>query len=149
MKKKTTPEKPLRVYIAGPFSGRTAWDVELNVRRAELLSLFVAQAGHHPFCPHTQGRHFKGQLREAFWIEWGLSWLHQCDVVALVMRKYSRSKGTVGEVELAEQLKIPVLMSPPEEQWGFDAWHPDDIRDALADPRAWDEKRGHASEHPY
>jgi hypothetical protein len=123
----TPPSRPLKAYIAGPFTDHTAWGVEQNIRAAERLALHLAEAGHHPFCPHTQGRYYSGELPEQFWLDWGLAWLRACDVLVLVTNSYEYSRGTKAEVKLAEELKIPILRPLGE-------WDVRGLRSALGDP---------------
>lgn len=42
-----------RVYIAGPYSGPTAGDIEANVQRAAVIAVELMRMGHLAHCPHT------------------------------------------------------------------------------------------------
>ena len=99
-------------YIAGPFTGRTAWDVEQHVRKAEEVALKVAQYGVMPLCPHTNTRFFHGQCTEEFWYEGTLALLEKCDVMVLV-EGWEHSTGAQAESKRARELGIPVI--PPGE----------------------------------
>jgi len=94
------------VYIAGPFTGKTAWDVELNVRRAEEAALEVARLGAAPLCPHANSRFFHGQCTAEFWYEATLELLRRADAVLFVGR-YRASRGSMAELEEAERRGIP------------------------------------------
>ena len=119
------------VYIAGPYNAPTPWDVEQNVRRAEELALGVAWISNEskipfgPVCPHTQSRFFAGQLDEQYWIKLTMEMMRRCDAVLLVDR-WEKSSGTLGEIEEAGRLEIPVfqdledLLIWTEEQEGTD-----------------------------
>ena len=48
------------VYIAGPFRGSSAWDIEENIRVAERAALEVWKMGAAALCPHTNTRFFQG-----------------------------------------------------------------------------------------
>jgi hypothetical protein len=40
------------IYVAGPFRGKDAWEIECNIRRAESLALEVWRLGAACICPH-------------------------------------------------------------------------------------------------
>lgn len=94
------------VYIAGPFTGQTAWEVEQNVRRAEEVGLDVANLGAMPLIPHCNSRFFHGQINETFWYEGTLELLKRCDAM-LVTGVWGSSVGVMAELDLAENLGIP------------------------------------------
>ena len=94
------------VYIAGPFRGKTAWDVERNVRRAESWSMRVAEAGAVPLCPHTMFRYFNGTLTDEFWLRATLYLLRKCDG-AVFIPFWEESVGARGEWMEAGQLLLP------------------------------------------
>jgi hypothetical protein len=98
------------VYVAGPYNAPTAFQREMNIRSAELVSLRVAQMGHSPICPHTMARHFFGELPEELAIRWCDDLLRLCEVVVLVPG-WRQSPGTLREIGLAEQLGIRVVRS--------------------------------------
>jgi hypothetical protein len=103
------------VYIAGPFTGPTAWDVEENVRRAERVALEVACMGAMPVCPHTNTRFFHGQLTEEFWNEGTMEILKRCDAVMLVPG-WSASKHALLEHACALARGVPAFSHErPEE----------------------------------
>lgn len=101
--------KPI-VYIAGPFRGANAWDVECNIRRAEITGLSVAEQGAIPLIPHTMYRFWDGTLDDSFWLACGIELLRKCDAVMLCPG-WRRSKGTLAERAEAERLKLPIFDS--------------------------------------
>lgn len=104
-----TREVPMKViYIAGPFRGKTPWDVELNIRRAEEASLEVANLGAMPLCPHTCTRFFDGQLNAQFWLDGTMEMMRRCDAL-LAIDRWTESAGAQGEVKEAQRLGIPVF----------------------------------------
>ena len=105
---KTT--KMMRVYIAGPFRAKNAWGVEQNIRRAEESGMAVFQLGHSAFIPHANTRFFDGTLDDQFWLDATAAWLPVCDAVLLV-KGWEDSEGTLGEVEIARHLGVPVFAS--------------------------------------
>jgi hypothetical protein len=94
------------IYIAGPYGADTPWDVEQNVRRAEEVSLAVAECGAMPLCPHTNTRFFDGQLTHDFWLEGTMELMRRCDAV-LFIDNWRDSHGSVGEWDEAEALDMP------------------------------------------
>ena len=96
------------VYIAGPFRGKDAWAVERNVRRAEELAYAVWAVGGVALCPHTNTRFFDGTLTDEIWLEGTLELLRRCDAV-LLAPGWQLSAGTLGEIEEANRLRLPVF----------------------------------------
>lgn len=96
------------VYIAGPFRGPNAWEIEQNVRRAEALALEVWQLGCAAICPHANTRYFQGAAPEALWLAGDLEILRRCDAV-LVTPDFGRSSGAMVEVAVAEDAGLPVF----------------------------------------
>ena len=96
------------VYIAAPFTGATAWDIEQNVRRAEVAALEVANAGAMPLCPHANTRFFHGQCTAEFWYAGTMELLRRCDAI-YVVGEWQDSKGCLAELSEARRLGLPVL----------------------------------------
>jgi len=96
------------VYVAGPFTAKTAWDIENNIRRAEELGFEVAKAGAMPLIPHANTRWFHGQCTAEFWYEGTLELLRRCDAIILV-KDWDTSKGARGEEAEAKRLGLPVF----------------------------------------
>jgi hypothetical protein len=90
------------IYIVGPFTAATAWDIECNVRKAEEAALLIAQLGAMPLCPHTNTRFFHGQLTSAFWYEGTMELMRRCDAVFAIDR-WSFSHGS--EIEIYEAIR--------------------------------------------
>jgi hypothetical protein len=80
------------VYIAAPFRGKNAWEVEQNIRVAENLGLAVAEMGAVPVIPHTMYRFFDGTLEDRFWLDATLQLMHKCDAM-LLGAGWRRSEG--------------------------------------------------------
>jgi nucleoside 2-deoxyribosyltransferase len=101
------------VYVAGPYRGATAWDIERNVRRAEELGFEVSKLGAMPLIPHANTRFFHGLGEEEFWVEGTLELLRRSDAVILT-DDWLRSTGARGEVTEARALGRPVFKTIPE-----------------------------------
>ena len=96
----------VRVYIAGPFSGSNETLLR-NVRFASLVAHDLMDRGYAPFCPHLFAHLHLIKLRpREDWIRQGLAWVRACDAV---IRLYGNSAGADKEVELAQELGIPVF----------------------------------------
>lgn len=96
------------VYVAGPFRGNSAWDIECNIRRAETLALEVWRLGAAALCPHTNTRFFQNAAPDEVWLKGDLELLKRCDAVVLTP-DWIKSSGARAEVEFAEKLGIPVF----------------------------------------
>ena len=120
------------VFVAGPFSGANAWEIEQNVRRAEALALEIWQRGGVAICPHSMNRFFFGTASEEVYREGCLEIIRRVDGVALV-DGWERSSGTAGEVSEANVNGIPIF-GPDQRELLF-AW-------LRSDSEAIDQDRG-------
>lgn len=98
------------VYVAGPFRGANAWEVELNIRMAERVGMCVAESGDIPVIPHTMYRFWDGTLNDDFWLACGIRLLDQCDALVLCPG-WEKSKGTLAEKAHAEKMGLPVTIA--------------------------------------
>jgi len=99
-------DKVIRVYIAGPY---TKGDMLENVRKAILMGTELFKMGFAPYVPHLT--HFWGFLTPMAYEDWlrlDNYWLEVSDVV---LRLPGESNGADKEVELANELMIPVFYS--------------------------------------
>lgn len=96
------------IYIAGPYRGPSAWDVEQNIRRAEQIGFEVASAGAIPLIPHTMYRFWDGTLDDSFWLACGIELLERCDAIVLCPG-WTGSKGTMAERDHASVIGIPAF----------------------------------------
>ncbi len=97
-------------YVAGPFRGVSAWDIEQNIRRAEEIALELWQMGVAVMCPHTNTRFFEGAAPDSVWLDGYLEILKRCDVVVMV-NGWEKSTGSRAERLRALELDIPVFDS--------------------------------------
>jgi hypothetical protein len=100
--------RPPLIYIAGPFTGPTAWDIAENVREAERYGLLVAKAGGMPVIPHANTHLFHGQLTAEFWYAGTLALMRACDGVFLC-RRWRDSVGAKKEAAEAGRLGLPTF----------------------------------------
>lgn len=96
------------IYVAGPFRGPTAWDIERNVRAAEELAFEVFKLGAMPLIPHANTRFFHGQGPDAFWLDGTLELLRRCDGMILT-DNWETSTGARGERADALARGMPVF----------------------------------------
>lgn len=105
------------VYVAGPFRGPNAWEIEENIRRAERLALQVWRRGVACLCPHTNTRFYQGAADDSLWLEGDLAMLARCDAI-LMTPDWERSSGARNERDFAAQCGLPVLYDLDQ----LDAW---------------------------
>src|SRR5436309_15845129 len=84
------------VYVAGPFRGKSYWDQENNIRRAETLALDAWRLGCAVICPHTNTRFFDGAVPDSVWLDGDLELLKRCDAV-LMTPDWLKSTGASAE----------------------------------------------------
>ncbi len=84
------------VYVAGPFRGKSHWDVAQNIRRAEALALEVWKLGAAAICPHLNTAHFQDAAPDDLWLEGDLEILRRCDAVMLT-DNWQESRGAIAE----------------------------------------------------
>jgi len=112
------------VYVAGPYRGADAWEVERNIRRAEAVSLELWRMGAAPVCPHTSTRFFEGALPDETFLRGDLVLLERCDGVVLV-KGWESSEGTVAEIRHANKIGKPVFKWPGSNivrRWMLERW---------------------------
>ena len=105
----TLPHMPA-VYVAGPYRAPTPQGVELNIKAAQAVGLQACYKGWTPLIPHANFAHFDAiapQLDDDFWLTATMELLRRCDAVVLCPG-YSRSDGTLGEIEEAKRLGLPI-----------------------------------------
>ncbi len=97
------------VYVAGPFSADDGWGVAQNVHRAETAARAVLRLGAMPVTPHSIGARMAGTETQELWRAGTLALMRRCDAV-LVLPGYEKSAGTLGEIEEAKRLRMPLFL---------------------------------------
>jgi hypothetical protein len=90
------------VFIAGKFSGASAWEIACNTHEAEAAALRVAQLGGMPVVPHSLARSMFGTLTEEFWRAGCIALLARCDGI-LLLPTWSSSAGANAESNYAAE----------------------------------------------
>jgi len=110
-----------RVYVAGLITPRGVWsknfaiDFLINIRKMIRVGLDVLFAGFDPFVPAFD-HSFWSALQEGEFItesmikRYSKSWLEVCDAM-LLTPGWQKSTGTLAEIELAQELNIPIFES--------------------------------------
>jgi hypothetical protein len=104
-----------RIYVAGAYSANNVITVLDNMRKGMRLSTEVMLAGFAPFSPWLD-YHFQLMLRGdekltvKQYYEYSKAWLEVSDGMILVPG-YENSVGTMGEIELANKIDIPIFFT--------------------------------------
>jgi len=96
------------LYIAGPYRGPTAWDIENNIRRVEEVGIEIARAGAFPVMVHANCRFFQGQGTDAFWLDGTMELMRRCDAIVLIPG-WTVSVGSNNERNEAARLGMPIF----------------------------------------
>lgn len=108
------------LYVAGPYRGRDAWEVEQNIRRAETVALELWRMGAAVICPHANSRYFSGALPDDTFLRGDLAMLERCDGV-VALPDWLDSEGARLEVEHASALGKHVFVWRPG-NWALVQW---------------------------
>jgi nucleoside 2-deoxyribosyltransferase len=104
-----------KVYIAGPYSAPDIISGLENIRRGMRMAARLLQHGVSVFCPWVDHQLFL-QLRgnERISLETiqahSIAWLKVSDAV-LALRGWEKSRGTLAEIQVANECKIPVFFN--------------------------------------
>ncbi|HEX8458366.1 MAG TPA: DUF4406 domain-containing protein [Pyrinomonadaceae bacterium] len=108
--------KPLKIYIAGPYTAETAEQRLANVNVAIDAGLAVYFKGHFPYVPHLT--HFVDErandtgltMKWEDYIRWDLPWVRACDAL-LYLRS---SRGADLELQAAKDTGKAIFYSIEE-----------------------------------
>ena|SRR2546423_9620598 len=108
--------KPLKIYIAGPYSAETEEQRLKNVRAAIDASFTIFFKGHYPYVPHLThyvdlranevGHNFTWED----YIKWDMPWVKVCDALLYL----SSSRGADIELQAAKTLGKQIFFSLDE-----------------------------------
>jgi len=96
------------VYVAGKYRAKHPYLIQENIDNAKNMAKRVWQQGHVAICPHLNSMNFEGINTEQHFIDGTLELMRRCDAVLLVPG-WETSEGTIGEIEEARALNIPVF----------------------------------------
>lgn len=97
-------KRPLRIYIAGPYTSDNPHQVKENIEFARRVCALFIEAGHVPYCPHTHTAQFEElfpDIEYDAYLQHGLKMQRMCDCL-FVLPRWQESKGTMQEVEQAK-----------------------------------------------
>ncbi len=101
----------MRVYVAGPYSADNVIDVLKNIGRGQEACAQLFRLGFSPFCPwHDKDfviRCYQSKFTVDQFYKYSLDWLAVSDCM-IVVGDWWLSKGTMKELEFAEEHNIPV-----------------------------------------
>ncbi|UCC29699.1 MAG: DUF4406 domain-containing protein [Phycisphaerales bacterium] len=101
------------VVVAGPYRSSTEWGTFENIRRAEALALQLWMLNVAVICPHKNTANFGGAADDQIWLEGAKEIVRRADAV-VTLPGWEASEGACGEVELANELGIPVFSNAEE-----------------------------------
>jgi len=109
------------VYVSGPYRGQDAWEVETNVRRAEVMGMRLAQLGAVPVIPHAMFRFWHGTIDDQPWLDATLRLLRHCDAVVM-LDGWESSLGSSAEYHEAQRIGLVVCLEPAVGSVQFREW---------------------------
>lgn len=108
--------KPLRIYIAGPYTAPDKKGLETNTLRAIDAGIAVFRKGHFPYIPHLthyvdlRATENRTTLTWSDYISWDTPWLDLCDAILYL----GKSRGADLELARAKKLKKRLFFSISE-----------------------------------
>ena len=97
---------PMRIYVAGPYSGSNRSEIEANVDNAIDAGIEIFRRGHDAYIPHLthlidkRARETGKELTWDDFIRWDMPWLKACDALLYL----GKSRGA--DLELAEATRL-------------------------------------------
>ena len=108
--------KPLRIYIAGPYTAADERGLENNTYAAIDAAIAVFRKGHIPYVPHlthyvdVRAKQTATPMTWQDYLRWDMPWLELCDAVLYL----APSKGADLEVKRAQELRKTIFDSIDE-----------------------------------
>lgn len=99
---------PKLIYVAGPYTGKTASEQYVNIHDAWWYGAEVAKLGGMPVIPHTNTAWMDGLQPYAFWLRGTRVMLDRCDA-ALFVPRWVYSQGAVTERARCEETGKPIF----------------------------------------
>lgn len=96
------------IYVSGPYTAPTPEGVAANVQAAAAVGQELLRKGWAVVCPHTMTHNWDigtGLDADVFY-RTDLELLRRCDAICMI-GDWQKSKGAVGEWDLAVELDIP------------------------------------------
>lgn len=105
----------LKVYVAGAYSADNVMDVLKNISIGIKASADLLEQGFAPFCPWLDHQFAlqNPNINKQLFYNFSLEWLKVSDVI-YVLPNSKKSEGTKKEIEVANNLGIPVVLSIKE-----------------------------------
>lgn len=108
--------KPLKIYVAGPYTANSEEKILLNVNKAIDIGISIFYKGHFPYVPHLT--HYidlraKETSVEMLWedyIKWDMVWVELCDALFHI----SSSRGADIELDAAKKMGKHIFYSLDE-----------------------------------
>lgn len=98
------------IFISGPITAPTFYQVQQNIRRAEALAVKLMKKGWAVHCPHKNSEFLQGALHkhpeEDFerWMAVDFEMLSRCDAI-FMMKNWRHSRGSKMEHTEAKRLE--------------------------------------------
>ncbi len=116
-----TTTRPLRIFIAGPYTGESLEETEKNVRDAIDVALVIKERGHFPFIPHLfhyidayiAESHWHRPINYEGWMEWCGVYLDSCNALFFL----GPSPGTNREIVRAASAGKTIYTSVTDIPW--------------------------------
>lgn len=95
----------MKIYVAGPYTGKSDAEIELNVNRAIEAGLSIWKKGHFPYIPHLThwpdicAKRLKIDMNWTDYMQWHAPWVDYCDALYLL----AESRGATLEMQRAIQ----------------------------------------------
>jgi len=97
------------IYVAGPFTAATPWEIEQNTRRAEDVGAEIVKLGGWPVIPHANTRYFHGMCDPQLAYDGTMRMLEGSDAL-VALPGWTKSNGATREVQVAEcSMMVPVF----------------------------------------
>ncbi len=106
-----------RVYVAGAYSAGNTIDCLKNIGKGEYYAGRIFTMGYAPFCPWHDKSYVMTNWDIDFTVkmfyDYSIAWLNVSEVMFLIPG-WEHSESTLAEIEIAEQLGIPIVESFPQ-----------------------------------